>query len=287
MWQGDREVRFPRVLLTGGNGLVGRGLAAALRDRYEVTHLECAVPEDGLPCIQADLRDAAAAREACTGMDAVMHVAGLHGVAWERAGDEAGFEVNVTGTKNLLEAARLAGVRRFVFTSSIWANGHGTPPPTELPIVESMDRAPAELYGLTKLLGETMCRYTTANYGLSTIVLRPGGIVRAESYSPHNGAYLRGGVDVRDVVSAHVLALEAPETLGHQVFNITADSPLCRADPSEFRRDPVGTLESVAPGARALVEAGELQVTADMEWYSIAAAQAELGYRPQYGFQVS
>lgn len=155
------------------------------------------------------------------------------------------------------------------------------------PTFFEIDRAPAELYGLTKLLGETMCRYTTANYGLSTIVLRPGGIVRAESYSPHNGAYLRGGVDVRDVVSAHVLALEAPETLGHQVFNITADSPLCRADPSEFRRDPVGTLESVAPGARALVEAGELQVTADMEWYSIAAAQAELGYRPQYGFQVS
>lgn len=218
--------------------MVGRGLAAALREKYEVTHLDCTAPEDGLPCVQADLRDGAAVREACVGMDAVVHVAGLHGVAWEKAGDDVGFEVNVIGTKHLLEAARLGGVRRFVFTSSIWANGHGSPPALALPILENMDRAPAELYGLTKLLGETMCRYTTANYGLSTIVLRPGGIMRAEDYNAHGGAYLRGAVDVRDVVSAHVLALEAPERVRHQVFNITVDSPLARVDPAEFRRDP-------------------------------------------------
>lgn len=275
-----------KVLLTGGCGLVGRRLAQELRARYEVTHLDLADPGDGLACLTADLRDPEAAREACRGVDAVVHVAALHGAAWAQAGDEESFAVNVLGTQNLLEAARLAGVQRFVFTSSIWANGHGDPPPSRLPIDEALDRAPAELYGLTKLLGETMCRYATATYGLSTIALRPGGIVPVDLYDPRHPRYLGGAVDVRDVVQAHVLALEAPDSVRHQVFNITVDSPLCRVDPEAFRRDPVGTLETVAPGARALAEAGQLDLDPRLEWYSIAAAQAVLGYRPQYNFRL-
>lgn len=273
------------VLLTGGSGLVGGTLAPLLAEQYEVTYIGVEDPGDGLPFVEADLCDSAAVAAACRGMDAVVHVAALHGRAWAEAGDDLGFAVNVVGTKNVLEGAAVTGTRRVVFTSSIWATGHGPEPPY-LPIDEELPRQPAELYGLTKKLGEQMCRYTTAKHGVSTIALRPGGIRPADAYGPGDAAYLVGAVDVRDVAAAHVLALQAPPAPQHDVFVITADSPLCKADPVAFRADPAGALDAAVPGARRLVAAGKLQLHADMEWYTVAKAKQVLGYEPQYGFVV-
>lgn len=274
------------VLLTGGNGLVGRTLAPMLRDTYDLTHFEMADPEDGLPFIEGDLRDSQAVADACKGIDAILHVAALHGRAWDEAGDEVGFEVNVIGTKNILEGAAQAGVKRVVFTSSIWATGHGVAPPY-LPIDENLPREPFELYGLTKIVGEQICRYATSKHGLSTIVLRPGGIAPADAYAPNQVNYLAGVVDVRDVARAHVLALEAPEDMRHEVFVVTADSPLCKVDPHEFRADPVGTLDKVVPGAAQLASQGKLQLSPDLEWYTVAKAKAMLGYEPKHNFTIS
>ena len=274
-----------RVLLTGGSGLVGRTLAARLAGKYEVVHFDVSDPGDGLPFIGGDLRDAGAVAEACEGMDAVLHVAALHGRAWQAAGDDVGFAVNTVGAKNVLEGAASAGVRRVVFTSSIWATGHGPDPPY-LPIDEDLPRAPAELYGLTKVLGEQMCRYATSRYGMSTIVLRPGGIRPADAYDPVSPGYLSTAVDVRDVASAHVLALEASDDLRHDVFLVTADSPLCRVKPEVFRADPVAALESVAPGAARLAAEGRLELRPDMEWYTIAKARRVLGYAPEHNFRI-
>ena len=167
-----------KVLVTGGGGLVGRTITPLLERSYSVTHLDLKDPDDGLPFIQGDLRDSRAVAEACEGMDAVLHVAALHGKAWAAAGDDTGFEVNVTGCKNILEGAAKAGVRRVVFTSSIWATGHGDPSPEYLPIDEELPRKPAELYGLTKQLGEEMCAYASALYGLSGV---PSASVRGTS----------------------------------------------------------------------------------------------------------
>ncbi|MBN2451870.1 MAG: NAD(P)-dependent oxidoreductase [Lentisphaeria bacterium] len=273
-----------RVLLTGGCGLVGRALAPLLRQRYEVTHYEVRDPGDGLPFMAGDLRDPARVAAACAGMDAVVHIAALHGRAWQEAGDDDAFEVNVTGTKNVLEAAVRAGVRRVVFTSSIWANGHGAPAPSYLPIDEEMPRQPAELYGLTKVLGEAMCRYAGARHGLSTIVLRPGGIRPATAYGPNQAAYLTACVDVRDVAQAHLLALRASASMLHEVFVITADSPLCRVDAGAYRADPAAALESVIPGGRAAVRDGRCPLPRDAEWYTVQKAKRHLGYRPEFNF---
>jgi nucleoside-diphosphate-sugar epimerase len=219
-------------------------------------------------------------------MDAVIHVAALHGKAWREAGDDTGFEVNVISTKNVLEGAVRAGAERVVFTSSIWATGHGEPPPAYLPIDEALPRQPAELYGLTKVLGEQMCAYATAQHGISTICLRAGGIRPADAYGPAQTAYMTACVDVRDVARAHVLALEAPDDLRHEVFNITADSPLCRVDPEAFAEDPVAALDAVVPGVAELVEQGELEVPAAPEYYTIAKAARLLGYEPEFNFAV-
>lgn len=279
-------MQINRILLTGGSGLVGKTLTPMLKNKYEITHFETRDPGDGCPFIKGDLRDSHAVVQACRGMDAVIHVAALHGMAWNEAGDDTGFEVNVVGTKNILEGAVQAGVRRVVFTSSIWATGHGTNLPY-LPIDEDLPREPVELYGLTKIIGEQMCRYASSTHGISTIALRPGGIFPVEAYEPEQGGYLVGMVDVRDVAQAHVLALEAPADMRHDVFVVTADTPLCRVDPDAFRNDPVGALEAVVPGVTALAAEGKLQLSSDMEWYTVEKARQMLGYRPRYNFTLS
>ena len=274
------------ILLTGGSGLVGKALASMLKSRYEITHFEMRDPGDGFPFIKGDLRDSGAVAKACRSMDAVIHVAALHGRAWAEAGDDVGFEVNVSGTKNILEGTAKAEVKRVVFTSSIWATGHGPHPPY-LPIDEELAREPVELYGLTKIIGEQMCRYASSTHGISSIVLRPGVICAAEVYSPNQACYLVGAVDVRDVAQAHILALEAPADMQHDVFVVTADSPLCRVDPDKFRNDPAGALEKVVPGVAALATEGKLRLSSNMEWYTVKKARQLLGYRPEYNFTIT
>jgi len=274
------------VLLTGGCGLVGKALAPLLKAKYDISHFDVSDPGDGLPFIAGDLRDSRAVERACKGKAAVIHAGALHGAAWAESGDDVGFEVNVLGTKNILEGARKAGVRRVVFTSSIWATGHGAGAPY-VPIDEGLPREPAELYGLTKKLGESMCSCYTANYGVSTICLRPGGILPVDAPPEARVNLLAGCVDVRDVARAHVLALEAPRDMLHETFIVMPETPLCGVEPEEFLADPVGALETKCPGIAQAVADGRISVPAFDEWYTIDKAKRVLGYRPQYNFDLS
>ncbi|MHB1355016.1 MAG: NAD-dependent epimerase/dehydratase family protein [Anaerolineae bacterium] len=283
-----RNHRRERILLTGGSGLLGRYLAALLRGRAQVTHFDLADPGDGLPWIKGSLCDAQAVEVACQGQDVVIHAAALHGPAWQVAGDHTGFEVNVMGTHNILEGARKGGAWRVVYTSSIWATGHAPAPAPYLPIDEALPREPLELYGLTKKLGENMCLFATERYGISTICLRPGGICREDAPPQARLSHLFGTVDVRDVATAHLLALDAPDTMRHERFVITASSPLCQIAPTRFFADGSGVLEQLFPGFGRRVAEGLFTLPAhSVEWYSIAKATSLLGYWPRYGFGLS
>ncbi|MCD6361413.1 MAG: NAD(P)-dependent oxidoreductase [Armatimonadetes bacterium] len=275
-----------RVLLTGGGGLVGRRLAPLLRERHEVTHFDVRDPGDGLPCVEGDLRDAELVREACRGMDVVVHVAGIHGPAWRELGDHALFEINVTGTYNILQGAAQAGVRRVVFTSSIHATGRAPMPPPYLPVDEELPREPLDVYGLSKQLGERMCRYVAQVHGLSVIRLRPGWIAPEDADMPRQFTKVFYGVDVRDVAQAHALAVEAPADVRDEVMLVTAASPLCGVPAERYFADPAGTLERFYPGIRAMLEAGTLALPGQQEWHSIERARRLLGYRPRHNFEL-
>lgn len=280
---GDAKQRL-HVLLTGGSGLVGRRLTPLLTERHDVTHLEMADPGDGLPCIEGDLRDPELVAQACQGMDAIVHVAALHGAAWQAAGDHALFQINVTGTHNILEGARMAGVRRVVFTSSINATGRAPMPPPYLPIDEDLPREPMDLYGLSKKLGEQMCLYAAQRYGLSIICLRPGWIAPEDAPLDRQLTKLFHGVDVRDVAQAHALAVDAPTGPGLHVAIVAADSPLCAVDPMHYFADPHGILDGFYPGIRQLFADGVLSLPGQQEWHSIDRTRCLLGYEPGHNF---
>ncbi len=276
-----------RVLLTGGGGLVGSRLAPMLAERHDVTHFEIADPGDGLPWIEGDLLGNGAVAAACEGMEAVVHLAAVHGRRWREVGDHAMFQTNVMGTHNILQGAVGAGVRRVVFTSSISATGHGNGPPApSLPIDEETPRGPSDLYGLSKQLGEQMCRFATARYGLSTMVLRPGYICAEDVPFERTIDFLFHMVEVGDVARAHLLALEAPEELSHGTFIVTADSPLARVEPLQFFADRAGTLEGLFPGIARHIEDGTLDASRGKEWYTIERARRVLGWEPKRGFEL-
>lgn len=109
-----------RSLVTGGGGFLGGRIVEMLRQRGdEVTVLGRRpyprLAAAGVTCIQGDVRDAAAVRAACAGMDAVFHVAGVPGI-WGRR--ETYYEINTVGTLNVVAACRAAGVPRLIYTSS-------------------------------------------------------------------------------------------------------------------------------------------------------------------------
>jgi len=147
------------VFVTGGTGFVGAHLVKALRargDRVTALVRRPALAEQlawgpEIRLVRGDLDDAAALRDGCTGADVVYHVAGK--IAARNAVEF--MATNRDGTANVLEAARDAGARRFLFVSSLAVAGPTTP---GHPIDENRPPAPVTDYGRSKLAAEVLVR---------------------------------------------------------------------------------------------------------------------------------
>ena len=166
------------LLVTGGAGFIGsnlvRGLAgqgARVRvfDNLSSGHLEnLAGLEKSVDFVRGDLRDSAAVRAALRGVRHVFHVGALASVQASVDDPATTNEVNVTGTLNVLLAARDAGAERVVFSSS--ASIYGDSP--EMPKREDMRPEPLTGYALSKLASEHYGRIFHGLYGLKFFALR-------------------------------------------------------------------------------------------------------------------
>ena len=165
-----------RVLVTGANGFVGRALCRELlrRDR----RVRAAIRRDDDPPAGCELRLVGETGpdtdwgEALDGVDAVAHLAARVHVMRESAKDSiAAFRrTNVAGTLRLAEAAALAGVRRFVFLSSVKALGDASP---DGPLTEASAAKPQDPYGVSKLETEVGLARLAKEMGLEIVILRP------------------------------------------------------------------------------------------------------------------
>ncbi|MGI8587075.1 MAG: SDR family oxidoreductase [Chloroflexia bacterium] len=235
-------------LITGGAGFIGSNLVEALLrsgkavrvlDNLETGYMANLERFNGeIEFIEADLRDADAVRRAVAGMDVVLHQAALVSVPRSVADPLNANEVNVTGTLNVLLAARDAGVSRVVIASSSSVYGDS---PT-LPKVETMVVEPISPYGVSKLAAERYCTAFTAVYGLPTVALRYFNVFgpRQDPQSAYaaviprfltamlhgnaptiygDGRQSRDFTYIDNVVEANLLAAEAPaEVSGY--FNV-------------------------------------------------------------------
>jgi UDP-glucose 4-epimerase len=175
-----------RVLVTGGAGFVGANVVShLLAGGHEVRVIDDlsagARPSwwglgDSPRCIEAPIEDEVAVRRAMRGVEAVVHLAAKPGVADSVARPEMDFQTNVLGTFTVVDAARRARARSFVFASSGAVLAGAKPP-----LREDMAPAPLSPYGASKLYGEGITA-ATGTFGMVGTSLRFANV-----YGPHCG----------------------------------------------------------------------------------------------------
>ena len=187
--------------------------------------------------IRGDISDEALALRAAVGMDVIVHLAANTGVGPSVENPRADCLANVMGTLNYLEAARLNGVRRFVFASSGAPAGEVEPP-----IHEELAPHPVSPYGASKLAGEGYCSAYKRTFGIDTVALRFGNVYgpgsthkssvvakfirRALDGQPleifGDGRQTRDFIYIDDLVEAVLLAAQRAD-VGGEIFQIATN----------------------------------------------------------------
>jgi len=241
-------------LVTGGAGFIGSHIADTLikqggevriLDNFSTGKRENIEPLQGhCQVLEGDIRDPEVVDRAMRGVDYVIHQAALASVPRSVHDPVSTNEVNVTGTVNLLHAARQHGIKKFVYASSSSVYGD-----TEiLPKVEEMPTSPRSPYAVSKLAAELYCQVFATVYDMSTVSLRYFNVfgprqdphsqysaviplfimALAERRSPTifgDGEQSRDFTFVENVVSANILACHA-DTVGAKVYNVACGDRL-------------------------------------------------------------
>ncbi len=247
-----------RVLVTGGTGYIGSTAVDILISQgYEISILDdCSMGHaDSVPAgvsfIQGSLLNAGDLAQALVGVDAVMHFAGKSLVGESVEKPDLYHQVNVNGSRNLLDQMHMSGVTKLVFSSSAATYGE----PKVVPIVETAPTHPTNPYGATKLAIDQMITAESASRGIAAASLRYFNVAGAlkstrgwlaERHNPEthlipnilrsttenpvkifgndwptaDGTCIRDYVHVVDLIDAHIKALESLHMGVHEIYNL-------------------------------------------------------------------
>lgn len=299
-----------KALVTGGAGFIGSHLAEALCRRGvrvvvldnltagSTANLAWRQPGDELEFIQGDVADRATVRRAVAGCDWVFHEAALVSVPQSVAQPLESHRDNLTGTLEVLAAARDADVKRLVFASSSAIYGDSEAPVKQ----ETQPPSPLTPYALQKYAAERYGQLFHSLYGLETVSLRYFNVFgpRQAFDSPYSGAiakfctaFLAGErprvfgdgwqsrdfVAVADVVAANLAAAERPaERVAGKVFNIGTGASVTLLNLiAELQRLTGRKLEPQFEPARP----GDVRFSCA----DVSAAERELGFRATVPWQ--
>jgi nucleoside-diphosphate-sugar epimerase len=272
-----------RILITGSSGQLGAEIARQLSAQHDIIGIDRV--EGVWTHHRVNIVDREAVRRLMEGIDAVIHIASLHAPDLATESAQAFIDVNITGTLNLLEAAKEKRVRRFVYTSTTSLYGLALIPDAQAVwVTEELTPQPRDIYDITKRAAEDLCQHFAGEYGLSTICLRtarffPEAVPLMAFYRFYRG------VDVRDVARAHVLAVTYQEIL-FDVFNISAQSPFKQSDLPALLHDAPAVLRSKVPEALSFfTQQGWALPKSIDRVHVIERARRQLGYQPRYSFQ--
>jgi nucleoside-diphosphate-sugar epimerase len=240
-------------LVTGGAGFIGSHIVRALLEQGEYVrvldnfstgkreNLEALTQQfnrNQLEVFEGDLRDASRVEEAVRGVEVIFHEAAFVSVPQSMDEPQTCFDVNITGTSLLFDAARRVGVRRAVVASSAAVYGASD----ALPLVEETSLRPLSPYAVSKRVDELYAELFTSSFGFEVVALRYFNV-----YGPRqrpdsmyaaavpifarrllnnkpvtvfgDGGQTRDLINVHDVVRANLIAAEHPDAPG-KVFNI-------------------------------------------------------------------
>ncbi|MBE1486913.1 UDP-glucose 4-epimerase GalE [Plantactinospora soyae] len=302
-----------KLLVTGGAGYIGSVVTRMLLDAgHQVVVLDdlrTGYPEAVAPeatFVRSSIHDAAEVLTPDAGFDGVLHLAALIAAGESMVKPEIYWANNTVGSLALLDAARTAGVPRFVFSSTAAVYGN----PTSLPIAETANTLPTNTYGATKLAVDFALASMATAHGLAAVSLRyfnvagaylRDGVALGERHEPEthlipialqvaagqreklqlfgddyptlDGTCVRDYIHVEDLARAHLLALEAARPGEHRVFNLGNGNGFTNRQVVEAVREVTGHPVPTETAPRREGDPAELVASADR-------ARTELGWTP-------
>lgn len=270
-----------RIAITGSSGLIGTVLVEELHQRHQITGYDRKPPAtlpQGVHFVQGDMEDRAALATAFEGAEGVIHLAAI---PYDIPPLHEVFRINMQGTYNALEVAVEQKISCLLFASSIMAYGFGqNADPQYFPVDEDHPVLANRPYGLSKRLGEELCRTFTERCGIRTHCFRlTTAVAPGKRYELFPSTERQGEVgiysyfDVRDFARLAEAALQATALI-HEVFLVSAgDSG--HADP---------TAEVIAryyPKARLRYE----QLDPTSPFVTCAKARRLLGFVPRHSWR--
>ncbi len=288
-----------KILVTGSSGHLGEALVRTLQPTiHEVIGVDL-VPSNFTHHV-GSIVDRDFVKHCMTGIDAVLHTATLHKPHIATHSRQSFVDTNVTGTLNLLEEAVLAGVRSFVFTSTTSTFGDALIPPAGAPaawITEEVAPISKNIYGVTKVAAENLCELFYRNQGLPCLILRTSRFFpEADDHKETREAYEDGNikanellyrrVDIEDVVSAHLLALEKAPLIGFDRYIISATTPFTPDDLFDLRVNAPLVVKRKFPGYEEVYAHQGWKLFPSIERvYVNERARNTLGWQPRYDFR--
>jgi nucleoside-diphosphate-sugar epimerase len=291
-----------RVLLTGSSGWLGRFLAPLLRKAgHQPVGLDVAPGADTAflgSVADRSLVDRVFAEQ---GIEAVIHAGALHKPDIARHPAQAFVDTNVTGTLNLLEAAVAAGHDRFVFTSTtslmitteIRAGKAGGARAAAWLDENFAPLRPRNIYGVTKLAAEHLCRLHHEQHGLAVMVLRTARFFPEDDDSETDPSgpnlkaneFLNRRLTVEDAAAAHLAALERAPELGFDILILSAPPPFDRGEAEALLGDAPAVIARRFPDAAELYARAGWTLPAHIDRvYDPSRAERRLGYRCRTDF---
>ena len=294
-------------LVTGGAGFIGshiveglvrRGERVRVLDNLSTGRLDkLSAVRDRVELVKGDVTAPADCAKACRGAKYVLHQAAIRSVPKSMDRPLPSNEANVTGTLNMLVAARAAGVKRFVYASSSSAYGGCKVYPQR----EDMRPQPLSPYAVSKLAGEHYAIVWAKSFGLETISLRyfnvfgprqdpeslysaviPKFMEQALQGAPldvhWDGRQSRDFTHVANVVSANILAAKAPARFSGEVYNVANNE-------THSLLDMIGVIERIVgrklPRRHHPMRGGDVRKT----WADNRKIRKDLRYKPLVGFE--
>ncbi len=287
-----------KALITGSAGHLGEALAWTLSKKGDAFAGIDVKPSQFTTSV-ASITDREEVNKLMSDVDTVYHTATLHKPHVKTHTVQDFIDVNVSGTQTLLESAITCGVKRFIFTSTTSVYGHAMHAREDKPAIwVDEDLAPQvkNIYGITKLAAEGLCKLAHKEQGLNCIILRTSRFfpedddsvkVRSQFSSDNSKAneFLYRRAELSDIVEAHFCAADKAEALKFGLYIISATSPFDRTDLDNLNQDGPAVVASYFPNFQEVYERLNWKMLEKFDRvYDNSRARTDLGWKPKYDF---
>lgn len=273
-----------KILVTGSSGKLGKEIVRLLRtNNYIVLGID--ILQGKMTDEIIDIRDKNAIKEVTQGIDAIIHTAALHGKHTDLNFPRDKFiDTNINGTNNLLSASVENGIHKFIYTSTTSIYGTSMVHDKQAVWVdEELIPEPRDIYDITKLTCELLCKEYFEKERIETTVLRVSRFLPEDDNTKANHRIYRG-LDEEDGAKGHQLVLEKKFD-SFEIYNISSDSPFRKEDLVELYTNPRKVICKYFPEVEKFYSKNNWKFLNRIDRvYSIEKAKKELKYKPLKNF---